>query len=59
MVVWWLSLKTKRYKRRVFDWVWLQNPVEESSVETRGDTWRDHRGCVKAKQLPVKSMVMR
>jgi hypothetical protein len=28
-------------------------------VETGGGMWRDHRGCVKAKQLHGKSMVIR
>jgi hypothetical protein len=27
-------------------------------VETRGNTWRDHGGCVKAKQLRVKGVAV-
>jgi hypothetical protein len=43
----------------VFDWVWTQNPAVAVSVETTGNAWRDHGGCVKAKQFRVKGVTVR
>jgi hypothetical protein len=58
--VWWLSLKTTQcYGRRVFDWVWPQSPTVAVPMGTGSGTWRDHGGCIKAKQLRVKSVTVR
>jgi hypothetical protein len=50
---------TQRYGRRVLDRVWPQNRTEAVPAGTGGDTWRDQGGCVKAKQLCVKSVAIR
>jgi hypothetical protein len=50
---------TQRYGRRVLDRVWPQNPTKAVPAGTGGDTWRDQGGCVKAKQLYVKSVAIR
>ena len=43
---------------RTVSGVWPQNPGG-GSEEKRGDTWWNHRGCVKAKQICVGSVAIR
>jgi hypothetical protein len=50
-----LSLKTTRW---TVSRVWPQNPGE-GSEEERGSTWRNHRGCIEAKQICAASVAVR
>jgi len=44
--------------RRQVWWFGPQNP-DGGSEDERGGTWRNHRGCVKAKQICEGSVVVR
>jgi hypothetical protein len=45
---------TLRYRRWVFDRVWPQKSMVAVLAGTGGSTWRQSKGCIKAKQLRVE-----